>query len=431
MKKVLVISYYFPPCGGVSVLRTLKFIKYLRDFGWEPIVYAPLNAEYESYDENNFKDLPENLTVIRRKIFEPFSLFKKISGRKKNETANPVFVRDRKLSLIDRFSIWVRGNFFIPDARMFWIRPSVRFLTKYIKENHIDAILSEGPPHTNTMIACKLAQKTGIPWLMQFQDPWTQVDYYKMFHIGKCADKKHHRLEKICFDTASKTTIVSSHWKHDLESIGAKNVEIVYWGYDEQDFPNQKYECDEKFSIIHAGLLGYDRRPDVFLKVLGDLKKENKDFAEDLQINFLGKVDYCVTEMIKDNNLIDNYYAPGDVIRPTVIEMTMKSHLLLLLLNIAENAKGRIPGKLFENLRAERPIICLGPTDGDVANILTETNCGKTFEYNDYDNIKNYIMEKYRLFKEGKNYIHSEGVEKFTSRNLTKQISEYLDIISR
>jgi glycosyltransferase involved in cell wall biosynthesis len=431
MKKVLIISYYWPPSGGIGVHRCLKFAKYLQEFGWEPVVYAPLDAQYPYFDETNYQHVPENITVLRRKIFEPFDLFKKISGRKKTDSANPVYVRDRKLSKIDNLAIWIRGNFFIPDARCFWVKPSLRYLKKYLKENPVDAIFTDGPPHTNTIIGCRLSQATGIPWLMDFQDPWTQVDYYEMLKIGKRADKKHHRLEQEAFATAKKTTIVSPTWKKDLESIGAKDVDVIVWGYDEDDFVNETITTDDDFSIIHAGQLGYDRRPDTFIKLLGDLKKEFPDFGDKLKLKFAGTVDYAIVEMIKNAGLEDNYMPLGNISRPAAIELTLKAQVLLLPLNIADNAKGRIPGKLFENMRAKRPILCLGPTDSDVAGIITETNTGKAFAYDDYDSLRKYLLEIFDKYNSGINTVDAVGLEKYTVKNQTKILAGFLDGMTR
>lgn len=431
MKKVLIITYYWPPSGGIGVHRCLKFVKYLRDFGWEPIVYAPLNASYPYLDDSNFVHIPKGITVIKKRIIEPFDLFKKVSGRKKNDPANPVYVRDRKLKIIDKISIWIRGNFFIPDARCLWIWPSVRFLKKYLQEHSIDAIFTNGPPHTNTVIGCKLSKSTGIPWLMDFQDPWTQVDYYKMLKIGKIADKIHKKLEQEAFKVAAKTTIVSPSWKSDLESIGAQNVDVIYWGYDEDDFKNIKTNLDSKFSIVHAGQLGFDRFPETFLKVLADLCKTNEQFADDLQIKFFGAVDYNISEYIKNIGLLNNYIAPGNIPRSEVIQNTVNAQLLFLPLNIAENAKGRIPGKLFENLRAERPILCLGPTNSDVSTIINQTKRGKSFEYNDYYGIKNYILDIYSKFKNKTNFLDtSVSIEEFEIKTLTKKLASFLEGIT-
>jgi len=427
MKKVLIISYYWPPSGGIGVHRCLKFAKYLQDFGWEPIIYAPLNAQYPYFDETNFKHIPENMTVLRRKIFEPFNLFKKLSGRKKSDSANPVYVRDRKLRKIDNLAIWIRGNFFIPDARCFWIKPSVRYLKKYLKENPVDAIFTDGPPHTNTEIGRRLSEETGIPWLMDFQDPWTQVDYYDMLKIGRRANKNHHKLEQKAFKTAKKTTIVSPTWKKDLESIGAKNVDVIVWGYDEDDFTSKQPTFDNHFSIVHAGQLGYDRRPDTLIKLLGDLKRDIPEFGKMLKLKFAGTVDYAIVEMIKSAGLEENYFPLGNISRPQAIELTLQAQILLLPLNIADNAKGRIPGKLFENMRAKRPIVCLGPTDSDVAEIITKTNTGRAFEYDNYENLKIHILDLFEKFKSKTNIINAKDLEQYTNRNLTRILAIYLD----
>jgi glycosyltransferase involved in cell wall biosynthesis len=430
MKKVLIISYYWPPSGGIGVHRCLKFAKYLVEFGWKPVVYAPLNAQYPYLDDSNYKHIPEGITVIRKKIREPFGLFKKISGRKKTDSANPVYVRDRKLSKIDNLAIWIRGNFFIPDARFLWIKPSVKFLTKYLNENPIDAILTDGPPHTNTIIGCKLSQKTGIPWLADFQDPWTQVDYYDMLKIGKRADRIHHKLEQEALKTAKKTTIVSPTWKKDIENIGANNVDVIYWGYDEDDFAGNNPEPDKKFSIVHAGQLGYDRRPDTFIKVLGDLVKENPDLGKDLEIKFAGTVDYAIKENIVAKGLESNYISLGNIPRPEAIELNLKSHIQLLPLNIADNAKGRIPGKLFENMRAKRPILCLGPVDSDVAGILKNTDSGSSFDYNDENGIKLFIKDIYKKYKSGSNNVKSKNIEQFDVKKQVEKLSGFLSEIT-
>ncbi|MGB3589647.1 MAG: hypothetical protein WBA23_24080, partial [Tunicatimonas sp.] len=297
MKRVLIISYYWPPAGGISVHRSLKFAKYLPQFGWEPIIYTAKNAQYPYLDQSNFKDIHENTTVVKHPIIEPFGLFKLISGRKKDESLNNiVHVRDRKHRWIDDVGIWVRGNFFIPDARSLWVRPSVKFLTKYVQENPVDAIFSDGPPHTNTRIATLLHQKTGIPFLADFQDPWTQVDYYPLMKLTSWADQKHQKMEQEAFQAASKITIASPRWKKDLESLGAENVDVLYWGYDEDDFKKLDYTLDSHFSITHAGLIGFDRLPKVFFQALAELCDELKDFAKYLRIQLVGQIDYSVVE---------------------------------------------------------------------------------------------------------------------------------------
>jgi hypothetical protein len=429
-KRVLIISYYWPPAGGIGVHRCLKFAKYLRDFGWEPVVYAPKNADYPHLDHSNQRHVPNDLEVIYGNIIEPFSLFKKLSGRKKTDNANPVYVRDRKRKFIDKLGIWIRGNLFVPDARALWIKPSVKKLKKYLKTNPVDAIITDGPPHTNTMIGCKLSESLNIPWIADFQDPWTQVDYYKMLMIGKRADKKHKKLEKHCLNIASKITIASPTWAKDLEKVGGYNAQPIFWGYDEDDFPETKPEYDNTFTIIHAGQLGYDRFPKTFLDVVTEITSENPEFKKDLRIKFAGTVDFEIEDYIINKRLSDNYEALGKISFPEAINLTLKAHLLLLPLNIAENAKGRIPGKLFENIRAKRPILCLGPTDSDVSQILIETKTGKTFEYDDRQGIKSFILSIYSNYKNKVNTVDAKNIEIYNVKNQVRKLATFLDEIT-
>ncbi|MGC9343171.1 MAG: glycosyltransferase, partial [Bacteroidales bacterium] len=250
-KRVLIITYYWPPSGGIGVHRCLKFAKYLRDFGWEPVIFTAKDAQYPVIDESNFKHVPENLEVHSIPIFEPFSLFKKMSGRKPEDSPNPVYVRDKKRSWIDEFSIWIRGNFFIPDARACWIRPAVRTISRFIKsQGNIDAIFSDGPPHTNTRIAYHLAKKFNIPWVADFQDPWTQVDYYKLLKITPIADRIHSRMEQGVFRQANRITIASPSWAKDLEKIGARDVKVLYYGYDKEDFTGNELSKEQQEKLI-------------------------------------------------------------------------------------------------------------------------------------------------------------------------------------
>ena len=425
-KRILIITYYWPPSGGVGVHRCLKFAKYLRKFGWEPVIYTAENAQYPYYDETNFVHVPEGITVLKHPIWEPYNLFKIASGRKKSDAMNnPVHVRDRN-TFIDKLAIWIRGNFFIPDARKFWIKPSVKYLSKWLSENRTDAILSNGPPHTNSVIACKLSKKFNIPWLSDFQDPWTQVDYYKLLKLTRRADKKHKKLEQEVFDTAKKITIASPTWKRDLESIGAKNVDVIFWGYDEDEFSNLTQNIDAKFTVTHAGLIGFDRLPDIFLKVFGDMKNEIAGFSGHLAIQFPGMIDYSIINALKQYKLIPNTWLPGTISRIEANKCIFNSQILLLLLNKADNAAGRIPGKLFECLRANRPILCLGPKISDVKKIVESTQSGASFEYDDYKNIRAFLEERYKMFLENNNAISQIDIEQYSVENQTKKIADYL-----
>ena len=425
MKRVLIITYYWPPSGGVAVLRNLKFVKYLRNFGWEPVVFAPEGAHYQRIESMHFNEIPEGIEIIKNPIWEPFSLFKKFTGRKKDDNTNPVYMRESKSGFLDKMAIWIRGNFFVPDARSLWIKPSVKYLSEYLEKNKVDAILTGGPPHSNTVIGLKLAEKFNIPWLADFQDPWTQVDYYEKLKIGRIADSIHKKLEQKTFNLANQITIVSPTWAKELEEIGAKNVEVVYYGYDESDFAALKPNNSDYFIISHAGILGNDRSPDTFLKVLADICKSNRDFKNKLQIKFNGAVDYTIDDKIKQYGLEENYNFLGMTKREEALQLMLDSNILLLPVNKAENAKGRLPGKIYEYLRANKPILALGEKDSDVASILKSTQAGVICEYDDYDGIKKFVLDVFL----GKSKFNSTGITAYTSENQTRILASYLDDI--
>ena len=428
MKKVLIISYYWPPAGGISLQRCLKFAIYLRKFNWHPIVYTALDAQYPYFDHENEKLVPGDITVIKRPILEPFNLFRRITGRKKDESLNDiVHVRDRKRSWLDKAGIFIRGNFFIPDARSLWVKPSVKFLTNYLKENPVDAILSDGPPHTNTLIACKLKENTGIPFLADFQDPWTQVDYYQHMMITPLAHRVHSKLEQQVFKQADKITIASPSWKNDLEQIGARNVDVIYWGYDAHDFRGLQPIVNEHFTIFHGGLLGIDRLPDRLFEIMYELQQQGIM----IKLKLAGQVDYALQELVEKWGLTNQVQLLGTISRSRVLQYTLGANLLLLPLNKASNAKGRIPGKLFEYLYARRPILCLGPVNSDVSAILKETASGQSFTYNNKKEIQEYIVNLYQLFSENKSSSSLADISQFSVVEQTRKVAVYLDKISK
>ena len=429
MKKVLIISYYWPPSGTISVHRCLKFAKYLKDFGWEPVVYTAKNAHYPYLDDSNLKEA-EGIRVIKGKIIEPFALFKLISGRKKDTPLNNILhVRDKKKNFIDKFAIWVRSNFFIPDARMLWIRPSVRLLSKYIKNENFDAIISTGPPHSSNYIAYKLKNKFNLPWIADFQDPWTQVDYYQLLNLSKRARKKHERMELEVLQNSDLNTIVSPTWKIDLEKIGSKKTEVIYLGYDEDDFPKEKEEPYREFTISHAGLLGFDRKPTVIFKVLRDLSDEIEGFKQNFKLRFAGSIDYDVIKEIEEYNLADNFLNLGTISRNEALKLTLKSHILLLPLNKADNVKGRVPGKLFEQMQSNVPILCLGPGGTDVSKIISDSNTGVSFNYDDYKGVKCFILDAFKSFKDKKAHHENKNISEYSVKNQVKKLAGYLDNI--
>ncbi|UKN02785.1 glycosyl transferase family 1 [Paracrocinitomix mangrovi] len=427
MKKVLIITYYWPPAGGIGVLRCLKIAKYLRSFGYEPVIYTVKNPSYPFEDQSNFKDIPENIEVIRGAVVEFEAVFKKLIRRQKQSVNNIVFGPEKQNWFV-KLAMWVRANYFIPDAKSRWIKPSVKILSKYLEENKIDAIFSDGPPHTNTVIACEIAKKFGIPWLSDYQDPWTQVDYYSKFPLSKKADKKQKALEQEAFKYADKIVSASPSFSAGLEDIGAKNTDVLYYGYDEDDFKDLVPVPDKEFTLVHAGILAGDRYPENLVKVVGELIKKKESFRQHFRLKLMGSVEETTLNKIKEFIPEENLILTGHVSRERVLQELINSHILLILVN-KENSKGRIPGKLYEYFRAQRPILLIGDMEGDAAELINITNSGTCFEYEEADKLKIQLDQMFTNFENGVDSYTGGNFEQFSNFNQTKKVADWLDTI--
>ena len=444
MKKVLVITYYWPPGGGAGVQRWLKFVKYLRNYGWEPVVYTPENGEMPVLDPTLEKDVPEGITVIRRPIWEPYNSYKRFIGQKKNEKINTGFLSEnKKPKRAEKLAVWIRGNFFIPDARKFWIRPSVSFLSGYLKDNPVQAIVSTGPPHSMHLIALELHKQLHIPWLADFRDPWTNIDFYSKLMLLPFADSKHKRLEIEVLNNADIVTCVGKTWLSELEEIlkksapekftpeVAKKFHFISNGFDPGDYESSgEVKPDAKFSMAHIGTLDKSRNPAVLWKVLAAMVKKDSGFAKDLEIKLVGKVDIFVQEDIEKNGLNSNLNKIAYLSHHDVTIVQKQAQVLMLLINRTPNAMGITTGKFFEYMAAKRPILCIGPIGGDADKILAETHAGLLSDYDDEVTLEKNIQYYYNNFKAGK--LVSEGIntEKYSRKMLTGEVARVLDSLT-
>ena len=429
MNKVLIITYYWPPSGGPGVQRALKFAKYLRNYGWEPIIYTPENAEFPAIDKSFEKDIPPNITILKQPIIEPYSFYKFFTGQKKDNKIKPVFIAEKnKLVLSQKIALWIRGNLFIPDARKFWIKPSVKYLSKYLSENKVDAIISTGPPHSVHLIALQLHEKFNLPWVADFRDPWTKIYFYPDLMLTPWADAKHHRLEKKVLTTASSVVTIGNTMKQEFEDIVKRDIVVITNGYDEDDFHSTKnIELDKKFSIVYIGTLIRDPKPFILWQALSDLVKEDKQFAIDLEIKLIGKIDAYVVKDIEDSNL-NNYLTLMDYVpHEQVSKLQQQAQVLLMKVYDSGVAKGIITGKLFEYLTAKRPILLIGPEDGDAAKVINTTKTGVVNNFTDVDGLKKKILAFYNQYKTGTLKVNPVGIEQYSRKNLTRKLAEELD----
>ncbi|MDZ7741835.1 MAG: glycosyltransferase [Bacteroidota bacterium] len=431
MKKVLVITYYWPPSGGAGVQRWLKFVKYLRDFGWEPVVYTPENPEAPVIDHSLEKDIPEGLEVLRQPIWEPYTAYKKFIGQKKDQRVNAGFLSEsEKPKFSENLSVWIRGNFFIPDARKFWIKPSVRYLTKYLKEKWVDAIVSTGPPHSMHMIALRLKEKLGIPWLADFRDPWTNIDFYDQLKLSKFADRTHKKMELSVLKYVDEVITVSWNWADDFRKIYERPVKVITNGYDPDDF-ELDVSLDKKFSIVHIGAMNKDRNPVMFFEVCGELLTEYPSLAENLEIKLVGSTDISVFNSIEKQGLTDFVKWVKNVPHDEVLKYTKSAQLLLLALNNTPNVLGIIPGKIFEYLAAKRPILCTGPENGDSARIIRNANAGEIVSFDDKNKMRKVLVEYYEAYQNNDLVYNGKGIEKYSRKALCGEIADLLNSIRK
>lgn len=425
-KKILIITYYWPPAGGPGVQRWLKFAKYLPDFGWKPIIYTPENPSYPLLDETLMKDVPENIEMVRTKIWEPYQLAEKLNKSNKKFKAGQFDV-GKNQSWKSRLSIWVRGNFFIPDARVFWVKPSITFLEKYLKENSIDTIVTSGPPHSLHLIGLGLKNKMpDLKWIADFRDPWTEISYYKHLKLTKSSDKKHRQLESAVFKNADITLATSYTDAENFRKAGANAVCITN-GFDESDSDKSvKGQMGQAFTLSYIGVLEQLRNPENLWKALDELVKENVDFAADFKLKFVGRIDDKILQAIENSSLKNHILNLGYLAHGKAVEEMQNSDLLLITNFPSESSKGIIPGKIFEYLASGKQILSFGPDKADVAKILEETQAGKHFNYQDTETIKKFILEKFELWKNGSLLENTQHIEQFSRKNLTRQLTEVL-----
>ena len=432
MKRVLIITYYWPPSGGSGVQRWLKMSKYLPEYGWQPVIYTTENAEYPIIDHSLEKDVAPNIEVIRRPINEPYSAYKKFLGIKKEETVKMGFIQEKEKnkSWKSDLTLWVRGNFFIPDARCGWVKPSVRFLKEYLNEHPVDAIISTGPPHSMHLIALKLKEALGLPWIADFRDPWTEIDYYNDLHLTAWADRKHHRLEQEVLTKADKVVTVAPDGARRLGRLGNRNVRTIYNGFDRDDDAQTPVNLSEQFTITYLGVLSKIQNPSNLWQALAELIKEDSKFDKSLRINMIGQIDSAVVSSINENGLSQHVayspYMPHDQV--SAVHRSSTLLLLLLMPDSEPRAKGLLTGKLFEYMASGRPILCIGPEDGDAARILRETGAGQTISFEDKEKMKEALKNLYQRYLENTLEGNTNPkVENYSRQVMTQQYAALLN----
>jgi len=420
--KVLIVTYYWPPSAGGGVQRWLKLSAHLPEFGIEPIIFTPENPAFSLKDETLEKEVADNLEVWKFPIWEPLKYFGKDGQPQQGQV-----LEKKKKTLVDRLLIWARATFFVPDPRVFWVRPSVRFLAPMIQSNGIDLVITTGPPHSMHLIGLRLQHKTGVKWIADFRDPWSEWDILKKLGVRGLAERRHRKLEQKVISRADLLITVSDSWASDFVRLGATKTFVLTNGFDPEPPGNDKHVVQtEKFRIAHIGMLNEMRNPMVLWEALSDLCVESREFASRLEIYFAGILSEQVIGSIeaypelKSKLTLDGYLTHKGALR------AMKSGtLLLLIMNDSANAAGHIPGKFFEYLEARKPILAIGDPGGDVGKILRETGTGVCLAFQNKAELKGALKEAFADFRSAKSFA-PRYIDRYARRSLAMRLSNRL-----
>ncbi|WP_194975327.1 glycosyltransferase family 4 protein [Aquiflexum lacus] len=421
-KKVLIITYYWPPSAGSGVQRWLKFAKYLPDYGWEPVIFTPETPDFDLKDESLLDEINPQLEVIKFPIWEPYGVFRKL---KKGKLADPSKVLEKKnKSFSDKSAIWLRANVLIPDPRVFWVKPSVDFLKDLVEQGQFNAIITTGPPHSLHLIGLGLKQKTGISWLADFRDPWSKWEFLDTLPMLDWVKKKHEKLEMEVLVSADKITTISPTFQKDFENICQRKVHLLTNGYDSDDLPaNWKFSVlnKETIEILYTGVIDAIRNPLPFLEAFKVVFEKSNQKAT---LRFVGKVSEAViNHLSQDSWLKENVKLEGYVSHEKVFDYYQNAHLLLLILTDTKNAQGNMPGKLFEYLSTGRPVLALGDPQGDSSAILSSCQGGEVIAHTDTTKIKDFLTN----FRPQSEFKVSEEVNQYSRKNLSQQLVKLLD----
>ena len=422
--KVLIITYYFPPAGGPGVQRWLKFVKYLPDFGIQPIVYIPENPTYPIIDENLVAEISEKTIILKHKIFEPYQMASFFSNSKTKNISSGIIPNKKKQTFLEKTLLWIRGNLFIPDARVFWVKPSTKFLEKYILENNISTIITSGPPHSLHLIGLKLKQKIDLKWIADFRDPWTTIGYLKALKLSNFAEKKHKKLEHTVLNSADTIIVTSKTTKQEFQVLTNKPIEVITNGFDVENV--KKQTLDSKFSLAHIGSFLSDRNPKILWESLSELVNEIPDFDKNLELKLIGKVSQEILDTILQYKLSSYVNNLGYISHAEAIAHQRKSQVLLIIEIDSNETKSIIPGKLFEYMASERPLIGIGPKDSDFQEIITKSNSGVFLNYNQKDKLKSVILDFYNQFVEGNLKSNVIGLQQYSRKNLTQKLAQLI-----
>lgn len=423
LPRVLIITYYWPPSGGSGVQRWLKFAKYLPEAGWEPVIFTPENPDFDLKDESLEKEIPTHLEVIKFPIWEPYQLFSKV--KRKSKTHPGRLLEQKERGVLEKIAIWARANLLVPDPRVFWVKPSVKFLTDLAKGGQFQAFITTGPPHSMHLIGRELKRKTGLPWIADFRDPWSEWEFLDTLPMSNRVKSRHRKLEESVLKEANAVTTISPTFQRDLERLAQRKIHLLTNGFDPKDIPNSFSTKEKQAGILHlvySGVIDSIRNPIPLLKAM---KEEFMETEDQVQLTFVGKVSEQVREFVaEDGWLSERVEFPGYVSHREVFGFYEQADALVLILTDTKNAQGNIPGKLFEYMATGITILAIGDPEGDSAQLIQEAKAGKVIRHEDFVGIQVALRE---LMDAGNEKKDTADLDRFSRKSLTLDLAKILN----
>ncbi|MDX1418819.1 MAG: glycosyltransferase family 4 protein [Rubricoccaceae bacterium] len=434
LRRVLVVTYYFPPAGGPAVQRMAKTVKYLRGFGYEPEVLTVANGAYPQHDPSLAADVPAGVAVHRTRSFDPFGVYARVTGKRKAD-AVPVgsIGGDR---WVERLAKWVRANMFLPDARVGWAPFAAREALRLHDERPFDAVLTSGPPHSDHLIGRALKRRAGVPWVADFRDPWTGINYYEELPMTEAARRLDRRLERSVLSEADRVITVSPTWADELAALGQRprgEVVVVQNGYDEEDFEGiplgPAAVARDRFVLAYVGSMYATRNPIPVWDALAALVRAGG--VERLRLRLVGGVGEEVRHALAKTGLDTIAEVVPYVPHEEAVRAMTTSALLLLVVDPCKNERGILTGKLYEYLASRRPVLALGPVEGDAARLLEETQGGHLFARDDVAGIAAFVKAHYDAWAAGtpRPGAPADATASYSRRTETGEIAAVLDAV--
>ncbi|NBC00644.1 MAG: glycosyltransferase [Bacteroidetes bacterium] len=382
MKRVLLLTYYFPPAGGPGVQRPLKFVRYLRQAGWEPVVLTVDGGAFPAADASLAADVPPGVTVERTPALDPFQLYARLMGKGKEASVKVGSVGDAQ-GWKERLAQWIRANLFLPDARVGWLPYAIPAGRRLIAAHGIDAVMTTGPPHSCHLAGWVLQRLTGCPWLADFRDPWTDINYYHELPHTALARRVDAGLERAVLRAAAQVVTVSPHWAQLLQQKKppAAPVAVIQNGFDPADMPVDVTPRTDVCYVTHVGSLYASRNPQALWQALQRLDAAGA--APELRIRLVGTVAPDVQAAIAAHGVAHRVAPVPYQPHADALALLCESAAALLVIEAFPHDAGMITGKLYEYVGTGRHVIGVGPPDGDAAALLRATGAGRLWARDD------------------------------------------------